>query len=139
MDSINEILEAEKLIHDITECDKKAGMLTNFQNEVESISKKAKKKLATAQGIIDTMKQSIKSVFGKSRSSSSEQQCALGKIECLTFRIVMTTKKFKAALKFSCESIKNIEERKKRLNFAGSLPKTVAKKPGDYTIIPTRE
>eukprot|EP00826_Nyctotherus_ovalis_P027666 TRINITY_DN2164_c0_g1_i6.p1 TRINITY_DN2164_c0_g1~~TRINITY_DN2164_c0_g1_i6.p1 ORF type:complete len:296 (+),score=90.65 TRINITY_DN2164_c0_g1_i6:140-1027(+) len=139
LSTIEEIEGAEKLIHDITKCAKGASMLTNFQNEVEAISSRAKRMLANAQKLIDRMKLDLPKLFPNTRSSGSERQCALGKVECLTFRIVTATKLFKAALKSSWKNIKYIEERKKRLNYAGSLPKAAVKKPGEYTTIPTMD
>lgn len=114
-------------------------MLTNFQNEVEAISSRAKRMLANAQKLIDRMKLDLPKLFPAGRAGSSERQCALGKVECLTFRIVTATKLFKAALKSSWKNIKYIEERKKRLNYAGTLPKATVKKPGEYITIPTME
>ena len=115
---------------------KGAGMLTNFQTEVEGISSRAKEKLSKAQSKIDLMKQEMKKI---SFENISERQCALGKIECLTFRIVTATKKFKSAIKSSWKNIKDIEERKKRLTFAKPVPKFVPKSGSDYSAVPTME
>ena len=114
-------------------------MLTNFQNEVEDISTKAKKLLSQAQSRIDIMKAELSKVPFPNRS---EKQSSLGKVECLTFKIVTATKKFKAALKSSWDNIKKIEERKKRLTFSKPLPNrtTVVKKASmEYASVPTQE
>ncbi len=112
-------------------------MLTNFQSEVEDISSRAKKLLSQAQSRIDLMKQQLSQVPFENRS---EKQAGLGKVECLTFKIVTATKKFKTALKASWDNIKKIEERKKRLTFSKPLPKAMVKKAApEYASVPTQE
>ncbi len=124
VEAMGEIVEAEKLIRSINEgrpafdsspiVVKSAGMLSDFQGEVEGISGRAKKLLTSAQGKLDVMKKQIANVtFG----NRTEQRCAMGRIECLTYRVVTSTRKFKTVLKASWENIKKLEERKKRLSF----------------------
>jgi len=149
-ESINQILDSEKLIQNVTESIfafiivkkeiKSAGMLTNFQGEVEEISSRAKNLLAQAQSRIDLMKQEIPKIKYENKS---EKQANSGRVECLTYRIVTATKKFKAALKTNWENIKKIEERKKRLTFSKPIPKPQTSKKStishEYASVPLHE